>query len=104
LTLDFGPFALIAPALPVGFLFGMVDCLLYIAGNHSPALQGLLILRLPWLLTFVVMGNSAGELVAYFFKANIGYAVLLVLVSTCVSAATFRSPRPAMRGLPAPQP
>jgi hypothetical protein len=81
-----------------------VDCLLYILGNHSPALQGILILRLPWLLTFIVMGNSAGELVVYFFKANIGYAALLLLVSVCVSAATSRSPGPLIRGLPAPQP
>jgi hypothetical protein len=94
LALDFGPFALVAPAVLVGFLFGLVDCLLLILGNHSPGLQGLLILRMPWLLTFILMGSSAADLIAFFFKANIGYTLLLVLISLCVGAPSgLRRPR-----------
>jgi hypothetical protein len=86
LALDFGPLALIGPAVLVGFLFGLADCLLFLVGNSSAALQGVLILRIPWLLTFHLMGSSAADLLAFFFKANIGYTILLVIVSGLVTA------------------
>jgi len=80
-TLDFGPFWLFFPAIIAGFIFGMIDRILLIMGQ-TPQLEGLLILRIVFLLYIISNGGSLAGMTLLLFKATIGYTILLIFIST----------------------
>jgi hypothetical protein len=103
-VLDFEPLLLVVPALLLGFLFALFDALLLMIGSSRPWLEGLLVLRIPWLLAFLLVGGSAGDLLVYFFKANAGYSVALLFAGVIGTAwaRQRRSHRP-VRSAPLPR-
>ena len=79
LVLDFGPFFLLLPAVLVGFGLGFVDRTLLGLGQR-PALEGILILRLAFLVFIISNGTSFADMTLLFFKATIGYTALFILL------------------------
>ncbi|HAJ35399.1 MAG TPA: hypothetical protein DCL15_06865 [Chloroflexi bacterium] len=84
-VLDYGIYALIVPGFFVGILIGLVDSGLLSLGIR-PGLQGLLILRFPFLLYPVVFGTTVSDMIVTMFKGTLGFAVIFVVVSLWLSA------------------
>ena len=79
LVIDFGPLFLFFPAIGVGFIFATIDCWLLRLGQNS-LLEGLLLLRVPYLMYLVANGSSVGDMTILLFKGTLGYAVILILI------------------------
>ena len=76
LVMDAGPWLVIAPAVIVGMLLGMLDEVLLALGQH-PSLQPLLVVRIAWLL-MILNAASIGETTVLFVKGTMGYTILVV--------------------------
>ena len=78
-VLDFGLFLLFFPSLVTGIALSLIDRTLFELGQR-PVLEGLLILRIVFLLFIISNGGSFAEMTLLLFKATIGYtAVFLIL-------------------------
>ena len=98
-VLDFGPVWLFFPAVLAGLGLALIDRLLLRLGAQLP-LQGLLVLRLPWLIYLIQIGSSVADMTLLFFKGTVGYAALLLILGFLanVRVRRSRSPfRPAFR-------
>ena len=81
--IDFGPYLLFIPALLAGIGLSAIDRVLLALGLR-PALAGLLVLRIAWLLGIVMFEVSIADRTLLFFKATVGFAALLLLVGGLV--------------------
>lgn len=79
LVVDFGPFFSFVPAVGVGFIFATIDFWLLKLGQN-PFLEGLLLLRAPYLMYLIANGSSVEDMTVLFFKGTLGYAVILILI------------------------
>ena len=95
-VLDFGPVWLVLPAVVAGAFLAGIERVLLRLGRHS-LFEGLLIVRMAYLVYFIAFGDSIASATLQFFKATIGYSVLLVLFG--VFASVRLNQVPAHRGL-----
>jgi hypothetical protein len=99
LILDFGPFLLFLPAIVIGVVLSLIDRVLLWLGT-LPWIQGLLVLRLAWLLSLVLFEVSLADRTLMFFKGTVGYAGLLLLVGMCARIrVTGRPPAKDVEGV-----
>jgi len=90
LVLDYGALWLFFPAVLAGLLLSALDALLLRMGQN-PALSGLLVLRIPFLLYPLTFGGSLAGMTLLFFKATVGYLVMLLAVGFLVRLRMARS-------------
>lgn len=78
-VLDFGSYFLFFPAVLAGLGLALIDRALLGLGRR-PALEGLLILRIAFLLFILSNGGSLADMTLMFFKATIGYTALFLVL------------------------
>lgn len=83
LVLDFDVVGLFFPAVLVGLLIGSIDIFL-LRLAQIPALRGLLVVRIPFLLYPLTIGGSLADMTLLYFKATVGYLVLLSLIGLLI--------------------
>lgn len=82
-VLDFGPVLLFIPAIFAGLSLSLIDrTLLWLGTGHS-LLQGLLIIRLVWLTGLGTSLSSISDTML-FFKATVGFTLLLLFLCSAV--------------------
>lgn len=85
LVYDFGPVLLVVPAVVVGFLLRAIDDLLLGLGSRD-GMEGFRVIRLAWLVAIVFFEFSLADRTLLFFKATMGYSVLIVATGAAVAA------------------
>ncbi|HEY3350324.1 MAG TPA: hypothetical protein VGM13_11160 [Thermoanaerobaculia bacterium] len=83
-VLDSGAALTFLPGVVAGLLLGLVDRLLLRAGN-ARGFDGILVVRMAFLLYPIAVGASVADMTLLFLKATVGYAALFVLASLFVS-------------------
>lgn len=77
---DFGPLFLFLPAIVCGAFLTLIDRFLFGLAQHS-SLEGLLILRIVFLLFIISNGGSFAEMTIRLFKGTFGYTIIFLLLS-----------------------
>jgi hypothetical protein len=88
-VLDAGAAFTFIPGLLGGLLLGVVDRLLVRAGNAN-GFDGVLVVRMAFLLYPIAIGASLADMTLLFFKATAGYAVLFVLAGLLAARGHVR--------------
>jgi len=79
LVLDYGVIWLFFPAAVAGLLVGCLDAIWLRIGQLS-VLSGLIVLRIPFLLYPLTIGSNFAAMTVLFFKATVGYWILLLMI------------------------
>lgn len=87
LVFDFGPVLLLVPAILVGLLLTLIDRALLLMGERE-RYQGILIVRMAWLVSIVFFEVGLADRTLLFFKATSGYIVILVMLGLITAHRT----------------
>jgi hypothetical protein len=78
-VMDFGPIGVLLPGLLAGFVLNVMDRTLLWFGSRCPSLEGLLVIRLAWLVQILDF-TSLADVTILFLKAVSGFIAVFVLV------------------------
>lgn len=89
-VLDFGPILLLFPTILIGFGLTMVDRL-FLRFVQAPAMEGLLILRIPFLIYPLHTAAGLADMTLVLMKATVGYALFFLLIGFIVNSRFRRA-------------
>jgi hypothetical protein len=88
-VMDAGVVLTFLPGVFAGLLLGAIDRALLWIGN-VPGFDGVLVVRMAFLLYPIAVGGSLADMTLLFLKATVGYAIVFLLAGFLVNAALQR--------------